>query len=55
MIALVFAVTLNVFVTGVAAAKLPVAPCDAVIEHKPTDTSVTLEPDTVQTADELLA
>ena len=51
----VFAVTLNVLITGVAAANEAFPGWLAVIEHTPADTSVTLEPDTVQTAVELLA
>ena len=47
--------TLNVLVTGVAAKKLALPACDAVIEQMPAVTSVTLEAATVQTAAELLA
>ena len=47
--------TLNVLVTGVAATKLALPACDAVIEQMPAVTSVTLEAATVQTAAELLA
>ena len=43
------AVTWNVFVTGVAAAYVALPACDAVIEHVPALTSVTDEPETVQT------
>ena len=46
--------TLNVLVTGVAAANVPLPAWLAVIEHTPTDTSVTFTPDTVQIAAELL-
>ena len=55
VITLLFAVTLNVLVTGVAAEKLPFPGCVAVIEQTPTDTRVALDPDTVQTARVLLA
>ena len=51
----VFAVTLNVLVTGVAAAKLPLPGCVAVIEHTPTETSVAEDPLTVQTNGVVLA
>ena len=54
MITLVLVVTLNVRVTGVAAAKLALPAWFAVIEQIPTETSVTLELATVQTAGELL-
>ena len=46
--------TLNVWVTGVAAAKLALPGWFAVIEQTPTETSVTLDPATVQTGVELL-
>ena len=51
---LVFAVTLNVLVTGVAAAKFAFPACEAVMEQTPTETSVTLVPETVQIAPELV-
>ena len=54
VITLVLAVTLNVLVTAAAAAKVASPACEAVIEQPPTETSVTLVPDTVQTAAELL-
>ena len=54
VITLVFAVTLNVLVTAVAAAKLALPGCEAVTEQTPADTSVTLAPDTVQIPAELL-
>ena len=46
--------TLNVLVTKAAAAKVALPACEPVIEHTPTETSVTLAPDAVQTAAELL-
>ena len=53
----VLAVTLNVLITGTAAAKLPLPGCVAVIEHEPTDTStaLVLPTATVQTAGVVLA
>ena len=46
--------TLNVLVTGAAAAKVALPACEAVMEQTPAETSVTLAPDTVQIALELL-
>ena len=46
--------TLNVCVTGVAAGNVPLPAWLAVMEHVPTESNVTEEPDTVQIAGELL-
>ena len=51
---LVLAVTLKVRVTDVAAEKLAFPACAAVMEQIPTESSVTLTPDTVQIGAELL-
>ena len=48
-----FWVTLNVLITVAAAAKVTLPACEPVMEQTPTETSVTLAPDTVQTAGEL--
>jgi hypothetical protein len=48
-------VTLNVCVTGVAAVKLALPACEAVIEQVPTDTNEIALPETVQTPVELEA
>ena len=55
MMTFVLAVTLNVLITGVAAAKLPLPGWVAVIEQTPTETNVAEAPDTVQTAGVVLA
>ncbi len=54
VITFVFDVTLNMSVTGGAATKLALPAWFAVIEHWPTETNVTDEPETVQTAVVLL-
>ena len=48
-------VTLKFLITGVAATKLTFPPWVAVIEQRPTETSVAEVPDTVQTAGVVLA
>ena len=50
-----FCVTLNVLITGVAAAKVPLPGWVAVIEQTPKETNVAEVPDTVQTAGVVLA